>query len=67
MIILINRQFTYAVFLYSKPQDMFEIIVSVTQTLDVLLFFSKKVLSDARSEVQLVRRYIVSTRESVRG
>ena len=42
MIILINRQFTYAVFLYSKPQDMFEIIVRVLNKLLMSCFFFQK-------------------------
>ena len=42
-------------------------ILRATQTLNILIFFQKKVLPDARSESHLVRRNIVSTGQSVKN
>ena len=43
-----------------------QILLRAAQILDVLNFFKKKVLSDVRSEIHLVRRNIISTGQSVR-
>ena len=44
------------------------IISWATETLDVLILFLKKtVLSDVQSKINLIRRNIVSTRQSVRA
>ena len=40
--------------------------IHITQILDILIFF-QKVLSDVRFEIHLVRRNIVSTRQSARA
>ena len=42
-----------------------QIVLRVTQTLDVLIFFKKKVLPDVQSEIHLAQRNIASTGQCV--
>ena len=50
--------------IFIKVQEL-QIVLGDTQTLEVLIFFQEKVLSNVGSEIYLVWRNIVSTGQSV--
>ena len=54
---------TYQSLIFIEAQQP-QAVLKATQSLDVLNFFKKKILSDVRSDIHLVRRSIVSTGQS---
>ena len=64
---LMDMCLPYLSLIFLKVQQQLHIVLRATQTLDVLIFFKKEVLSDIQSEIRLVRRNIDSTRQSVRA